>query len=299
LHGHIHSKSRPGIEHYLPDAGILAAFPIDAWPHLVERANRRRSSPRGYAGRLSAAEERLAQRILGDLAEKGPLTSDDIDHDARAVTAWGTDARMAKTVLEKLFFHARVLITRRRLFRRVYDLPERVLPASVLAAGPAPAERTGRWLVETRLRQRRLAVLRKSELPLVEDLVQAVQVEGCPPLHCLRDDLPLFDGGQPGPDAGQPRPLLLAPLDPVIYDRNLARSLWGFDYTWEAYTPPARRKRGYYALPVLSGTGIVGHVDPKADRAEGRLLVVSRRVRRGHGVAAAVGDLARFLKLRA
>jgi hypothetical protein len=91
----------------------------------------------------------------------------------------------------------------------------------------------------------------------------------------------------------------LAPLDPLIYDRRVTARLWGFDYTWEVYTPPAKRVRGYYALPVLAGTEIVGHVDPKADRAAGRLRVVSRRLRRGHRVATAVTELAGFLGLRA
>ena len=93
-------------------------------------------------------------------------------------------------------------------------------------------------------------------------------------------------------------PLLLAPLDPLIYDRRITQSLWGFDYTWEVYTPPARRKRGYYALPVLAGLEIVGHVDPKADREKRKLAVVSRRVRRGHRVAGAIDQLAAFLGLR-
>jgi uncharacterized protein YcaQ len=311
LHEYIHGGSRPGFEHYLPGAGVLAALPVSAWPHVFDRAHRRRSNSRGYYGKLSVSEERLAERILGDLAERGPLTSDDIDHDARSMTAWGTDGRMAKTVLEKLFAHARVLITRRRGFRRVYDLPERVLPASVLSTAPVAAELTARWVVESRLRQRRLAALRKADLLLVEDLVQPVEVEGCPLLHCLREDVPLFERGQAlnsemhrfgsfqnsGPDPFK-APLLLAPLDPLIYDRRLARSLWGFDYIWEAYTPAAKRKRGYYALPVLSGTAIVGHVDPRADREKGKLVIVSRRVRRGHKVAGAVKDLAAFLKMR-
>jgi uncharacterized protein YcaQ len=89
--------------------------------------------------------------------------------------------------------------------------------------------------------------------------------------------------------------LLLAPLDPLIYDRRLARSLWDFDYIWEAYTPAPKRKRGYYALPVLSGTDIVGFVDPKVDRQRRTLSIVSRKVRRGHDVGAAVGKLSVFL----
>jgi hypothetical protein len=76
------------------------------------------------------------------------------------------------------------------------------------------------------------------------------------------------------------------------------RQVWQFDYTWEAYVPPAKRKRGHYALPVLSGAEIVGHLDLKADRGRRRLAVVSRGVRRGHRTAGAVRDLALFLGLR-
>jgi uncharacterized protein YcaQ len=214
---------------------------------------------------------------------------------------------MVKTVLEKLFVHGRVLISRRERFRRVYDLPERVLPADVLAA-PVPApDATRRWLVELRLRQHRLAKIGKSELPWVEDIAQPVLIEGAPPLYCLRSDAPLFQTaragghgveGRSGPSVLPPaEPLLLAPLDPMIYDRKLTLALWNFDYTWEVYTPAEKRRRGYYALPVLAGCEIVGHVDPKADRASGRLVVVSRRIPRGHRIGGAVRELARFLGL--
>ena len=57
--------------------------------------------------------------------------------------------------------------------------------------------------------------------------------------------------------------------------------------------------RGYYALPVLAGTELIGHIDPKADRARKKLIVVSRRVRRGHSVAPAVRELAQWLGLKA
>ena len=154
-----------------------------------------------------------------------------------------------------------------------------------------------RWLVHQRLKQRRLVTLRKADIPLVEDLIARIDVDGCPPLYCLRLDLPLLEVAAKGvltPTV----PRLLAPLDPLIYDRKVTAKLWGFNYTWEVYTPAAKRVRGYYALPVLSGDELVGHVDPKADRVAGRLRVMKRSMRRGHRVAPAVKALAGFLGLR-
>jgi uncharacterized protein YcaQ len=131
------------------------------------------------------------------------------------------------------------------------------------------------------------------ELRHVNDLVQTVEVDGCPKLYCLNDDLQLLD------IADVPAAIsLLAPLDPLIYDRRVTRQLWNYDYTWEVYTPPAKRVRGYYALPVLAGLELVGHVDPKADRTNQKLVVMNRSVRRGHRAAGAVRQLASFLGLK-
>ena len=106
----------------------------------------------------------------------------------------------------------------------------------------------------------------------------------------------LFDRATAGGTDAPPR--LLAPLDPLIYDRRLTAGLWDFSYTWEAYTPLHKRVRGHYALPILAGLELVGHLDPKADRAQRRLRVISKQVRRGYSVAAAKNELAQFLGLR-
>jgi uncharacterized protein YcaQ len=210
-----------------------------------------------------------------------------------------------------------VLIAGREQNRRLYDLPERVLPPAVLARPTPSAADTARWIALLKVRQRRLAALKRDELRAAGDAVQAVVIDGldCPTLYCLHEDVASLKachceepsdeaiqlksrGALRAPRSDQSPPLLLAPLDPIIYDRRVTSALWGFDYTWEAYTPPAKRVRGHYALPILAGTEIVGDVDPKADRAKGRLRVVSRRVRRGYRIAEAVAGLAAFLGLR-
>lgn len=299
LHRQIHSPARLGFEHYLPGDKVLVAFPLDAWPYLSGLISRRRLRGGPYARKLSPKNEAVAQHILNEIAARGPLTSDDIEHEGTSMTAWGTPGRHVKNILEMLLVHGRVLITQRRNFRRVYDLPERVLPAHVLHAPPQPADVVARWRVLTRLRQRRLVTLKRADAQLVEDAVQPVRVEDCPPLYCLREDAPLLASQADNAttsDVGA-EPLLLAPLDPLIYDRRVTAALWKFDYTWEVYTPPAKRVRGYYALPVLAGTELVGHVDLKADRSTRKLVVVSRRLRRGYRAAGAVQSMAKWLGL--
>lgn len=296
LHGagpSLPASARQAFEHHLPDSSNLAALPLDAWPYLLAAMRRRTEGEGAWSGKLDAPQETLAKRILAEIAARGPLSSAEIDDDQRGHHGWGAQATLARMTLQKLFFHGRLLIARREGLRRYYDLPERILPAAILRRPEPSAAETTRWITLLKLRQRRLVALRPAEVAAVEDLVQAVTVPGCPRLYCLRTDLPLLTSAAPTPEL-----LLLAPLEPLIYNRVLTRRLWEFDYTWEAYTPEAKRVRGYYALPVLAGETLVGHLDPKADRTAGQLRVVNRSLRRGHVAAPALQALAQFLGLK-
>jgi uncharacterized protein YcaQ len=289
-------EERRAFEHHVPDTGILAAFPLDAWRCLKRGMRRWASTPGAWAGRLTPRERELAERILAELQVRGPLGSEDFDDNRRARRVWGA-AKLVKATLQKLFFHGRVLIAQRQNNRRRYALPETVLPPEVLNQPEPSAADTARWLALLKLRQRRLVTLKRDELTLIRDDVQEIKVAGCPALYCLRADLPvLLACLEPTSETSvAPRISLLAPLDPLIYDRRLTAALWDFDYTWEAYTPPVKRVRGHYALPVLAGTELVGHVNPKADRTNRKLVIDSRRIRRGHRVAPVLRDFAAWL----
>jgi len=306
---HLHGQAAPlpaakrtAFEHHLPDTHVLVAFPLDAWPHLLAAMRQRTRTHGAWSGKLTPRERDLSTHLLEELAARGPLSSEDIADDGRrARRVWGS-ATLAKSTLQKLFFHGRALIARRENNRRLYDLPGRVLTAAILARPEPSARDTARWSALLKLRQRRLTLLKRAELALVADVVQPVSLGTGPLLYCLTEDVPLLHSASDESKFENPNseisPLLLAPLDPLIYDRNVSRQLWDFDYTWEVYTPPHKRVRGYYALPILAGHELVGHVDPKADREAKKLRVVSRSVRRGHRVAPAVRELARFLNLR-
>jgi uncharacterized protein YcaQ len=295
--GVLPAAARTAFEHHLPTDHTLVALTLDAWPHLQAEMRHRTRRNGVWSGRLSPKQKEISTRLLTEITTRGPLSSEDFADTGRARSVWGA-ATMAKATLQKLFFHGRLLIARRgEGNRRFYDLPERVLPAKILRLPEPSMADTARWEVLLKLRQRRLTPLKRTELPHVADLVQAIAVEGCPTLYCLRTDLPLLDLSTLSSQLSA-SPLLLAPLDPLIYHRRVTATLWNYDYTWEVYTPPARRVRGYYALPILAGTELVGHVDPKADRPARRLRVMHRSVKRGHKVADAITGLARWLGLK-
>jgi uncharacterized protein YcaQ len=293
------AERRQAFEHHLPGSQVLAAFGVEAWPFLHAAMGQRKRSSSGWSGRLTPTERRLAPRLFDEITQRGPLAADEFDdHGPARRAVWGATS-LVRNTLQKLFFHGELLIAQRVNNRRRYELPSRALPGAVLTAPKRSPEEIARWLVRLRLRQRRLALLARAEAALLADEVASVVVAGCPTLHCLRSDLPLLEAAcrsDAPTDARDVR--LLAPLDPLIYDRRLTRELWAFDYTWEAYTPAARRRRGHYALPVLAGLELVGHVEPKVDRAAGRLVVRSRPVKRGISTSAALDGLAQWLGVK-
>lgn len=293
---HLHRDGpRSAFEHHLPDSSNLAALPLEAWPHLQGSMKARVVSDSAWSGRLTPAEKKLAARILARMADEGPLSSQDIESARKAKTHAWDSTTLAKSTLHKLFFHGRVLIARRYGIRRYYDLPEKVLPTATLNAPTPSKAETTRWLAELKLRQRRLAILKSSEVHVLGDEIIAGSIHELPKLklHFLRRDLPQLEKAQNSPPCTS-EPLLIAPLDPIIYDRRVTEQLWAFDYRWEVYVPPQKRQRGYYALPLLHGTRFTGHADLKADRDVGKLYIVSCE---GRSAKRAAKRLASFLGL--
>lgn len=291
---------RFAFEHHLPDSSNLAALTLDSWPHLQRSMLARTRSDSSWSGKLTSAEKKLATELLIRMAAEGPLCSQDIQSQSKAKSHAWDSTTIAKSTLQKLFFHGRVLIARRQSNRRYYDLPEHVLPTSILNAPIPTAAETNHWLALLKLRQRRLAVLKAAELRAIADDVIPISVNDAsvPRLYILRSDVEMFDRAASAVEV-KPNPLLLAPLDPIIYDRRLAEGLWNFDYRWEVYVPPHKRKRGYYALPLLHGYRFIGHADVKADRPTGRLHVVSHESTSAAHLLTAVKSLAGFLGLNA
>lgn len=313
LHHHLHgladhaphgtpalpASDRVAFEHFHPGRAVLAAFPLDAWPFLHAHMAYRARTAGQWMGKLTAAERPLADRVLTEIEQRGALASEHIDDTSRSHNGWNS-SRTVKVVMDKLFAHGRLLIARRLNGRRVYDLPERILPATILEAKRPTPRAIARWTAHLKLRQHRLVTLSRAELPLVADLVQPLDLPACPTLYVLRSDRPLLEAAIANTAPPPAAPRLIAPLDPLILDRKVTAALWDFDYTWEVYTPPAKRTRGYYALPLLAGDQLIGHADLKADRARGKLEILGKTCAPGHRTAPAIAiaQIAAFLGLK-
>ncbi|MCD5348171.1 crosslink repair DNA glycosylase YcaQ family protein [Agromyces sp. H3Y2-19a] len=209
-----------------------------------------------------------------------PLPSRDIP-DTSAVpwesTGWTHDRNVGR-MLEFLALRGEVAIAGRQGRERLWTLAERVYPTAEAANGraltveAATAERNAR-----RLSSLGIARAKSTKMPLepidVGITGEPAVVDGVPGewrvdpvlLEGLRDEAsgPPFEG----------RTALLSPFDRLIYDRKRALQLFDFEYTLEMYKPAAKRRWGYYALPILAGDRLVGKLDAKADRAAGVLVV--------------------------
>ncbi len=269
LHGQQNAlppAQRVAFEHHLPGTDVLVALPVEAWPFLQGAMEARSRRISRWSGKLTPTEKAFAVDLLAELKQRGPLSPADLHDGRRSRTpGWGASS-LAKATLQKLFFHGRVLIAGRTQNRRIYGLPEQVLPAEILARPPSTPQESERWRVLIKLQQRRLTTLTAAEFDLVGDEVCSLRVEGVdlPRLyHPKAYSISLASGQEPHQSI-EP----LAPLDPLIYDRKVTAALWDFNYTWEVYVTAAKRVRGYYALPVLAHGALVGHVEPVRTAAE-------------------------------
>jgi uncharacterized protein len=235
----------------------------------------------GWKGlRLFAGERRAeAEAILNRVRAEGPSAASDLE-EKRGRSGWWqwSDAKQA---LEWLFWAGHVTTaTRRGGFERVYDLTERVIPAEILAL-PAPDEKEAqRALVERSARA--LGVATEAEL---RDYFRLSPRDARAAVEALAEEGVLAPVEVPGwaqlaylhRDARKPRRVsaraLLAPFDPLVWERSRTLRLFDFHYRIEIYTPAEKRQHGYYVLPFLLGDRLVARLDLKADRQAGRLLV--------------------------
>jgi len=267
-------------EYWAHEASLL---PVELQPLLRWRMERVDKLAWKSVARIGSEQPKLVAWVLDQVRERGPLRASELGVPKRPkgraeMWSWSEE----KTALEHLFFAGRVCAADRVNFERRYDLPERVLPAAVLATPTPPEDEAQRRLIL--LAAERLGVATEPDLgdyfrlprtdskARVAELVEAgelvpARVEGwAKPAYVPA-------GLRPRRNAVAAR-ALLSPFDSLIWARERTERLFDFHYRIEIYTPAAKRRHGYYVLPFLLGDRLVARVDLKSDRAgSGALLV--------------------------
>jgi uncharacterized protein YcaQ len=228
------------------------------------------------------AEARLMQQVLDRVEREGPLMVSDFENDRLEASSGWWDWRPAKVALERLYLEGKLMITRTKAFHKVYDLPLNLVPADIDLTLPT-AEEYARFVIRRTLGALGIAYAKevawrarfvkgnlvKQELArmLAEGELQSVLVEGLKsaPLYMLPNQQTEIElSGEA---------FILSPFDILNVFRHRLRDFFGFDYQVECFVPAAKRKYGYFCLPVLLGDTFIARMDAKADRKQ-KLLIV-------------------------
>ncbi|CAA9479238.1 MAG: FIG074102: hypothetical protein [uncultured Sphingomonadaceae bacterium] len=274
------ARQRRLFEYWAHEASLL---PLDAHPLLRWRMARAERGEVGYQGlkRFAAEQRPEAQAVLDRIVAEGPMAAADFENGSSRGGWWQWSH--TKHALEWLFWSGKITTaTRRGSFARVYDLPERVLPKAILNLSTPDAASAQRALVERSARALGVATvadlrdyyrLKPEEADqAIADQTEAgtlipVRVEGWSQKAWMHREARL------------PRHVrcaaLLAPFDPLVWNRGRTERLFGFRYRIEIYVPRDKRTHGYYVLPFLLDGSLVARVDLKADR-QASVLLASR-----------------------
>jgi uncharacterized protein YcaQ len=253
----------------------------------------------------------LVEELLERIRTNGPLGPGDVGPRA-AIDWYWRPTNQVRALLEALAEAGILGLARRDGNRRVYDLAERLFPAELLAERPAPRDQFRHRLLSRYRGHGLLGTSGSAELwlgtsprvnakyglegdlsfgavgrrQLLSELVEAGQLQGVEiegvkgRRYAVADELPMLATAEAEvargvePCGRDPGVAFLAPLDPLIWDRDFLRRCYDFDYVWEVYVPATKRRWGYYVLPILFGDRLVGRIEPRIDRAADTLRIV-------------------------
>lgn len=266
-------------------AHAMCFIPVEDYPIHRRRlldSIRDRTWPTKWSVDWIRDNPEIVERIRRHLRENGAVRSAEFVNKDRPSGGWW-NWKDEKNALEALLFTGEVMIARRHNFQRVYDLRERVMPgwddsalpsseqvSRYLALRPVHALgiATTAWVCEY-IQKLKTGMAQRLESLTAEGLLQRVEIEGITaPAYVHQDRLPLLEQAVSG-DLKPSLTTVLSPFDPLVSDRQRARDLFDFDYMIECYTPAARRRYGYFTLPILHRGRLVGRLDPKAHRSDG------------------------------
>jgi uncharacterized protein YcaQ len=273
---HLQTKDRRIFEYWGHQASYLPMS--DFRYYLPKMQSFHKPDHYWFKERHEKAKHLLAP-VLQRIREEGPLSSKDFKPPPGTQRGTWWDWKPAKIALEFLYWRGDLMITERRNFQKVYDLTERVLPPNIGTTLPTEAE-LGQFFVKRALQA--LGVARERDIceyidaasrdviskalrdMLLAGEVQPVQLENDVKLNYYT--LPEIFEHTVNQNSVESNIHILSPFDNLIIHRDRTKRLFNFDYTIECYLPAEKRKYGYFSLPILWQSQLVGRLDPAADR---------------------------------
>lgn len=255
-------------------AHAAAYLPMEDFRFSLQRKNALKQGDKHWF----EADDQGMREVLARIRAEGPLKSSDFSHPGREKTSGWWDWKPSKKALEQLFMHGDIMVKSRDKFQKVYDLTERVLPSSVNRQAPTEDE-FARHLIERFIQAqgfgslKEIAYLRKGLKPALSRNLQQMQETGeiSQFTHLGQSYYfnPLLQATAEIPN----KVWLINPFDNLIIQRQRVKQLFEFDYVLEVYVPEVKRQYGYYSLAVLWRGDFIGHLDVKAQRSKGHLLL--------------------------
>src|SRR5580698_5836370 len=276
-----HAAKPVAFEYWAHAACVL---PIEQWPYFAFR--RRALRARGI--RWHQSHQETCEKVLARLRAEGPLTATQLGG-AKAGGPWW-DWSDVKIAVEWLLDTGDVICVRRTGWRRVYDLPERVLPGELLdpdltdlqclaylAGVTARALGVATYADLVDYHRLNFPTSEKGQYTrLVAEAAQAARLVPVAIAGAARSFAPAWADPaalEQVTDRGRHRVTLLSPFDSLVWDRKRTLRMFGFEHSLEAYVPKAKRVHGYFAMPLLARGRLAGRVDPAR---EGRTLVARK-----------------------
>ncbi len=269
---------------------VASIYKTEDWPYF----RRRRDRMRAEYGQPSNPPMRIADEVLQAIQDEGPKSSIDFKSGERIEWSWGVNTSLPRACLEVLYAMGEVVVDDRVGTRRQFELAERALPSHVFTSNDPNATdedyqdwhmlrrvgglgianpAAGDWWLG--MHQMKTDVRKVTSQRLLDrGELSSAEIQDVPDrtFFIRSSDLPTLDrikrGRPPKPQAA-----IIGALDNLMWDRNMLRWVFEFDYVWEVYKPLAQRRYGYYVLPVLYGDRFVARMDPSFDRERRELTI--------------------------
>jgi hypothetical protein len=298
-------RKRRLFEYWAHEASFL---PVETWPLMQWRMERAAANDESeiYKGLARWARENrpLIETVYSEVAARGPIAASDIDGAKGKGGWWGWSDE--KHAFEWLFWAGRITTHSRRGFERLYDLPERVIPSEIFNTPVPSPEDAHRELLRHSAKALGIATygdlrdyFRLNPGDVKGRLEELVEEGELLPVRVQGWKQPAYlHAGARLPRKVHAR-ALLAPFDPLVFERSRAERLFDFFYRIEIYTPAEKRQYGYYVLPFLLGDTIVARADVKADRPAGVLRVLATYAQAGAPAETAAELLEEFRLMQA